>query len=177
MEPNEQDPNAWQAPDSPPSMRIPATPMAPNPKEKRGCLRRVLMAIGFMIALFVILAFLVFRTTAGAEKDARAFVTSVFAGNTDDAWSRTSSAFREQTSKPTLVELVTRLSTALPNPKIVNIGRSIAKATGKPTTATITYRVSTATRKAYSRVMLIKQSGKWRVENYESSQKEFPATI
>lgn len=169
MEPDENKPHEWKAPDPPPSLREPVVSRhVAMPKKKRGCLRRVLMAMGFVLALFVLLAFLVFRTTAGAEKDARVFVTSVLSGKTDDAWTRTTTQFREK-------HLRSELS-PIPNARLVNIGRSIAKVTGQPTTATIAYRVTSATRMLYARVMLIKQTGKWRVQDYELSDKEFATT-
>jgi hypothetical protein len=147
---------------------------ADPPPKKRGCLKAVLVAIGVVVALIAVLVFVVFKTTAGAEKQARGFVTEIIANDVDAAYNRTATDFREATSKASLGELAGRLNAILSGANVTNTGRSIATSTGSKAIAAIDFTATKADRKVYLRVNVRKESKGWKVVNFQSSEKPIP---
>jgi uncharacterized protein (UPF0333 family) len=144
------------------------------PRKRGGCLKAVLIALAVVVALIAVLVFVVFKTTAGAEKQARGFVTEVIANDVDAAYNRTATDFREATSKASLGELAGRLNSILSGAKVTNTGRSIASSTGSKAIAAIDYTATKADRKVYLRVNVRKDSQGWKVVNFQSSEKPIP---
>ena len=141
-----------------------------TPKTKRGCLRKILIAIAVFIVLFTALGIWVFKSTAGAEKEAHAFVNEVVAGEADAAYARTAGSFREKFSKLDFATGVESNHAEFGDAKISNVGRFISSTTVCPARAVMTYRLvsgSTNSSKSpstsYARIVLRKVAGAWKV--------------
>lgn len=148
--------------------------VTPEKKKRRGCLKWVLIGIVLLGLLIGGCAFVVFKGTGKAEKQARAFTEALLANDVDRAYTLTTSDFKESTSKAALAELGGRLNRQLVGASLKVGGRSIAKSSGSAATSTITYTATKGNVKAYFKVML-RDAGKqgWRVVNFESSERPF----
>ncbi len=148
--------------------------VTPAKKKRRGCLKWVLIGIVLLGLLIGGCAFVVFKGTEKAEKQARVFTEALLANDVDRAYGLTTTDFKESTSKAALAELAGRLNGQLSgvSPKID--ARSIAKSSGSAATSTFTYTATKGDVKAYFKVML-RDAGEqgWRVVNFESSETPF----
>lgn len=133
-----------------------------NPKKKRGCLRKILIAIAILIVLFTALGIWVFKSTAGAEKEAHAFVNEVVAGDANAAYARTAGSYKERISKADFATGVESNHAEFGDAKVSNIGRYISSKTGCPSRAVMTYRLQGASTN-YARIVLQKVNGAWKV--------------
>ena len=142
-----------------------------TPKQKRGCLRKIMIAIAVFIVLFTALGIWVFKSTAGAEKEAHAFVNEVVAGEADAAYARTAGSFREKFSKLDFTTGVESNHAEFGDAKISNVGRFISSKTGCPSRAVMTYRLLSGSSRntskrpttSYARIVLQKVGGAWKV--------------
>ena len=133
------------------------------PKKKRGCLRKILIAVVVFIALVTALGIWVFKSTAGAEKEAHAFVNEVVAGDADAAYARTAGAYRERISKADFATGVESNHADFGDAKVSNMGRYISSKTGCPSRAVMTYRLESGSSTNYARIVLQKVNGTWKV--------------
>ena len=134
-----------------------------SPRKKRGCLRKILIAFAVIVVLFTALGIWVFKSTAGAEKEAHAFVNEVVAGDTDAAYARTAGAYREKNSKLDFATGVERNHAEFGDAKVSNVGRYISSKTGCPARAVMTYRLVGGSSTSYARIVLQKVAGAWKV--------------
>lgn len=137
----------------------------PSPRKKRGCLRKILIAFAVIIVLFTALGIWVFKSTAGAEKEAHAFVNEVVAGDVDAAYARTAGAYREKNSKLDFATGVESDHADFGGAKVSNIGRYVSSKTGCPSRAVMTYRLESDSSTNYARIVLQKINGAWKVVN------------
>jgi hypothetical protein len=142
-----------------------------SPRKRGGCLKAILIAGVVAVALIALLVFVVFKTTAGAEKQARGFATEMIANDVNAAYERTSTDFRESTSKASLAEIAGRLNSLLAGAKLSNTGRSISSSTGNKAVAAMDYTATKGEQKLYLRVNVRRDSKGWKVVNFESSEK------
>ena len=133
------------------------------PKKKRGCLRKILIAIAILIALMSAGVFWLFKATAGAEKEAHAFVNEIVAGDADAAYARTAGSFRETYSKLDFTTGVEAKRAALDGATVSSLGRFISSKSGCASRAVITYRLRTSSSTSYARIVLKKVDGTWKV--------------
>lgn len=143
-----------------------------EPKKKRGCLRKVLIGIGVLIVLFAALMFWFFKWTSGPEKEARAFVNEVVAGDADAAYARTAGSYREKVSKLDFATGVEANHDELDGADVSGRGRFISSRTGCPSTAVMTYRLESASSRTYARIVLQKVGGDWKVVNSAFTERE-----
>ena len=135
----------------------------PTPTKKRGCLRKILIGFAVLIVLMGAGVFWLFKATAGAEKEAHAFVNEVVAGDADAAYARTAGSFRETYSKLDFTTGVEANSAALDGASVSSLGRFISSKSGCASRAVITYRLRTSSSTSYARIVLEKVDGKWKV--------------
>ena len=145
------------------AVRSSAIPSGAAPKKKRGCLRKILIGLAVLIALMSAGVFWLFKATAGAEKEAHAFVNEVVAGDVDTAYARTAGSFRETYSKLDFTTGVEANSTALDGANVSSLGRFISSKSGCASRAVITYRLRTSSSTSYARIVLEKVDSKWKV--------------
>ncbi len=142
--------------------------------KKRGCLKYVLIAVVALGLLIGGCAFVVFKGTEKAEKQARSFAEAMIANDVDGAYALTSSGFREATPKASLGEVASRLNAGLDGADLKVTGRGFAKSSGSATTSTISYTAQKGERKAFFRIELRDEGERgWKVVNFESSDTPF----
>ena len=121
-----------------------------------------------MAVAIAVLVFTLFKVTAGAEKQARSFLTATLKGDTARAYADAAPVFRESTNQEQLQGEVDFLK-PMQGAKVSNTGRSVSAVSGSPTRAAVSYKLDTAGTTLYVRVLLEKIGGKWKVVGFAHS--------
>lgn len=140
-------------------------------RKKRGCLKYALIGALVLALLVGGCTVFVLKSTAKAEKQAKAFVVAVINDDVDAAYALTSTDFREGTSKADLAEVTAQLQKLVGGGKIRNTGRAINKESGSDTESTIQYTVTKGSKTLYFTVKLVDTKG-WKVVSFDSSPEE-----
>lgn len=131
--------------------------------------KKVVAIVGALIIVLIVVAY---SATSGVAKVSNEFLKDLQSTNADGAYSLFSKEAVAATDKTAFKDTVDKAGPIL-NTKAKMTGREVKGETGQAGTGKVTYEIAGTDNNTYTvTINLVKEDGKWKVVNFESTLKK-----